>query len=133
MLPTEAVPTAPGSFRGGGGGVARENPAVPGDREDAKAERSPIWKRRAKAERAAEAERVLAEKEAEEEVGGGQLEPVTSDEAKRSARKRGGAQDRKRHRLTPRTGRAKPRAGEQSVRKTSGDKTHINTPRRIVS
>jgi hypothetical protein len=58
----------------GGGGVARENPAVPGDREDAKAERSPIWKRRAKAERAAEAEQVLAEKEAEEEVGGGQLE-----------------------------------------------------------
>jgi hypothetical protein len=56
-------------------------------------EESDLEAARAKAERAAEAERVGGEGGGGGGAGGGQLEPVTSDEAKRS-RKRGGREDR---------------------------------------
>jgi Zn-finger nucleic acid-binding protein len=139
MLPTaEAVPTAPEFVPAAEAEVVElheRTPLSPVETEKTRRRReeSDLEAARAKAERAAEAERVLAEKEAEEEeLAEDNWKPVTSDEAKRSARKRGGrAKTGKRHNRT-RTGRAKPGKGRgKGVRKTrrSGDKSHTRKRR----
>jgi hypothetical protein len=73
---------------------------------------------------------VLAEKEAEEEELAEDNWPVTSDEAKRSARKRGAREDRQETQPHENGAQSPARAGK-GVRKTrrSGDKSHTRKRR----
>jgi hypothetical protein len=73
---------------------------------------------------------VLAEKEAEEEeLAEDNWKPVTSDEAKRSARKRGAREDRQE--TQPHENAQSPARAGKGVRKTrrSGDKSHTRKRR----